>query len=166
MKLDTCERFWLPKASDTLGDFIRRSRLSAKIAIAAPGTACGNFRGSPRSAYKIADIWHVRYRRINSPAFAKCARSRDFLRSLLRIASKANPSGWAILSHEFSELPHRRDRRKKSPGVAASIGGAGDEIRRDRRIKSPGVSPALAHDRCSHWNTNETYCEVLVSCFR
>ena len=40
------------------------------------------------------------------------------------------------------EVPHRRDRRKKSPGVSASIGG--DQIRRDRRIKSPGVSPALA----------------------
>ena len=85
-----------PKDSDTLGDFIRRL---------------------PRSA-KIADIRHVRYRRVNSPAFAKCARSRDFLRLLLRIASKANPSGWAILSHEFSKLPHCRDRRKKSPGVS------------------------------------------------
>ena len=112
------------KASDTLGDFIRRS---------------------PRSAYKIADIWHVRYRRLNSPAFAKCSRSRDFLRLLLHIASKANPSRWAILSHEFSKLPHRRDRRQKSPGVSASIAAifAGDQIRRDRRIKSPGVSPAL-----------------------
>ena len=88
------------------------------------------------------DIWHVRYRRLNSPAFAKCARSRDFLRLLPQIASKANPSGWAILSDEFSKLPHRRDRRKKSPGVSASIGG--DQIRRDRRIKSPDVSLALA----------------------
>ena len=35
---------------------------------------CG-FRRSPRSAYKIVDIWHVRYRRLNSPAFAKSARS-------------------------------------------------------------------------------------------
>ena len=98
----------------------------------------------------IADIWHVRYRRLNSPAFAECARSRDFLRSLLRIARKANPLGWAILSHEFSKLPHRRDRRKKSPGVSASYRWrklqaifAGDQIRRDRRIKSPGVSLAL-----------------------
>ena len=33
-------------------------------------------------AYKIADIWHVRYRWLTSPAFAKCARSRKFLRSL------------------------------------------------------------------------------------
>ena len=57
------------KASDTLGDF----------------------RRSPRSAYKIADIWHVRYRRLNSLAFAKCARSQDFLSLLLRIASKAKP---------------------------------------------------------------------------
>ena len=42
----------------------------------------------------------------------KVCLSRDFLRSLLRIASKANPSGWAILSHDFLKLPHRRDRRK------------------------------------------------------
>ena len=41
-------------------------------------------------AYKIADIWHVRYRRLNSPAFAKSARSRDFLRSSLGIACKVN----------------------------------------------------------------------------
>ena len=39
------------------------------------------------------------------------------------------------------EVPHRRDRRKKSPGVSASI--SGDQIRRDWWIKSPGVSPAL-----------------------
>ena len=68
--------------------------------------------------------------------FATRARSRDFLRSSLRIASKVNQSGWAILSHDFSkrpsmdpgrnkvEVPHRRDRRKKKlPGVSASIGG-------------------------------------------
>ena len=36
-----------------IGDFIRRSRRSAKIAIAAPGTL-GDFRRSRRSAYKIA----------------------------------------------------------------------------------------------------------------
>ena len=111
------------KTSDTPGDFIRRSRRSAKIARCARCSDC-DFRRSPRSAYKIADIWHVRYRRLNSPVFAKCARSRDFLRSLLRIASKANPSGWVIFSHDFSKLPHRRDRRKKkSPGVSVSIGG-------------------------------------------
>ena len=52
------------------------------------------------------------------------------------------------------EVPHRRDRRKKSPGVYASIGGektlaifASDQIRRDRHIKSPGVSPALGSQR-------------------
>ena len=110
------------KAGDTPSDFIRRSPRSAKIARCARCSDC-DFRRSPRSAYKIADIWHVRYRRLNSPAFAKCARSRDFLRSLLRIASKANPSGWAILSHDFSKLPHRPDRRKKSPSVSALIWG-------------------------------------------
>ena len=36
-----------------IGDFIRRSRRSAKIAIAAPGTP-GDFRQSRQSAYKIA----------------------------------------------------------------------------------------------------------------
>ena len=36
-----------------IGDFIRRSQRSAKIAIAAPGTP-GDFRRSRRSAYKIA----------------------------------------------------------------------------------------------------------------
>ena len=84
--------------------------------------------------HKIADIWHVRYRRLNSPACAKCDRSRNFLRLSLRIASKMNKSDWVILSHDFSkcpsmepgnkvEVPHRRDGRKKSPGVSASIGG-------------------------------------------
>ena len=92
------------KASDTLSDFIRWSPRSAKIARCARCSDC-DFRRSPRSAYKIVDIWHVKYRRLNSPAFAKCARSRDFLWSLLRIASKAKPSGWAILSHEFSKVP-------------------------------------------------------------
>ena len=87
-----------------------------------PGAAIAIF-ADRRDRRIIADIWHVRYRRLNSPAFAKCARSRDFLRLLLWIASKANPSGWAILSHEFSKLLHRRDRRKKSPGVSASISG-------------------------------------------
>ena len=38
-----------PKGGDTLGDFVRRSQ---------------------RSMYKIAGIWHVRYRLLNSPAFA------------------------------------------------------------------------------------------------
>ena len=82
------------------------------------------------------------YRQLNSPAFAKCARSRDFPRLLLRIASEANPRGWAILSHEFSKLSHRRDQRKK---IARCVHinrrrkslaiFAGDQIRRDRRIK-------------------------------
>ena len=38
---------------------------------------------------------------ISAIKFAKCARSRDFLRLLLRIASKANPSGWAFLHWRF-----------------------------------------------------------------
>ena len=51
----------------------------------------------------MADIWHVGYRRLKSPAFAKCAHSRDFLRSSPRIASEVNQSCWAILSHDFSK---------------------------------------------------------------
>ena len=39
--------------ANLIADFKRRSRRSAKIAIAAPGTL-GDFRRSPRSAYKIA----------------------------------------------------------------------------------------------------------------
>ena len=65
---------------------------------------CGGcyFRRLPRSAYKIADIWHVRYRRLNSRAFAKCARSRDFLPFPLRVANKIFYR-LAILSHDSSK---------------------------------------------------------------
>ena len=38
---------------------------------------------------KTADIWHVRYPRLNSPAFAKCARPRVFLRPSLQFALKS-----------------------------------------------------------------------------
>ena len=100
-----------------------------------PGCSDCHFRRSRRSAYKIADIWHVRYRRLNLPAFAKSARSCDFL----RIASKANPSGLAILSHDCSKLPHRRDRRKKWPGVSASIGGE-NRLRFSLAIKFAAIS--------------------------
>ena len=86
-------------AGDTQSDFIRRSPRLAKIARCARCSDC-DFRQTPRSAYKIADIWHVWYRRLKSPAFAKCPRSRDFLPSSLRIVSKVNQSGWAILSYE------------------------------------------------------------------
>ena len=74
---------------------------------------------------------------ISAIKFAKCARSRDFLRSSLRIASKVNQSGRAVLSHE-----QRRDRRKK---IARCVRinrwrkslaiFAGDQICCDRRIK-------------------------------
>ena len=79
-------------------------RPATHLAMYARGNDC-DFRRSPRSVYKIVDIWHVRYRRLNSPAFAKYVRSRDFLRSSLRIASKVNKSGWAILSHDFLKSP-------------------------------------------------------------
>ena len=130
---------------------------SAKIARCVWCRDC-DFRRSPRSAYKIADIWRVRYRRLNSPAFAKCVRSRDFLRSLLQIASKTSPSGWVVLSHDFWTPPSakkiakcvRFNRWRKSLMIFA-----GDQICRDRRIKSPGVSlpfsvsvPAIFYGHC------------------
>ena len=59
-----------------------------------PAKKLGNFiRPSRRSAYKIADIWHVRYHqhspRVTVPAilYVYCCESP---------CSKANPSGWAI----------------------------------------------------------------------
>ena len=45
-------------------------------------------------------------RRLNSLAFAKCARCHGFLRLSLRIATKVNQSGWVILSHNISKLGH------------------------------------------------------------
>ena len=90
---------------------------SAKIARCA-WCSDGDFRRSPRSACNIADIWHLRYRRLNSPAFAKCSRSCDFLRSSLRIATKVNQSGWAILSHEFSKW---RTRTRKMIGYSLEM---------------------------------------------
>ena len=98
--------------------------------------------------FLLFDIWHVRYRRLNLPVFAKCARSRDFLRSLLRIARKANPSSWAILSNEFSKLPHRRDRRKKSPSVSASIGGE-NRLRFSLAIKFAAIG--VQNRQVCHW---------------
>ena len=89
---------------------------------------------------------------ISAIKFTKCTRSHDFLRSSLRIASKANQSGCAILSHDFSKCPsmepgnkvevlHRRDRRKISPGVSASIGG-------DVRWRSNSPRSAYKIARC------------------
>ena len=110
------------KASDTPGNFIRRSPRSANIARCAWCSDC-DVRRSPRSVYR-------RY----SPDFAKCVRSRDILRSSLRIARKFKQSGRAILSHDFSNAPRWSPGtrlechvtaigEKKSPGVTASIGG-------------------------------------------
>ena len=142
----------LAKASDTLGNFIRRSRRSAKIASCAWCSNC-DFRRTPRSAYKIADIWHVRYRRLNSPAFTKCARCRDFLWSLLRIASKANPSGLAILSHEIFKTATSPRSAEKLPGVSRSIGGE-NRLRSDRwRSDSPRLGYKIA--RCVAGLSNE-----------
>ena len=75
----------------------------------------------------------------------------------LRIASKANPSGWVIfriLSHDFSKLPHRCDRRKKSPSVSASNGG-------ENRWRSNLLRSAYQIARCvtgfSSGNPNDAY---------
>ena len=62
-----------PKAHDTLGDFIRRSRRSAKIAIAAPGTL-GDYRRSPSvspALLRTEFTLHVmhRARALNSKVF-------------------------------------------------------------------------------------------------
>ena len=75
----------------------------------------------------MADIWHVRYQRLNSPSVPVPA---IFLRSSLRIASKVNQSGWAVLSHE-----QRHDRRKKITRCVRINRWPGDQIRCDRRIK-------------------------------
>ena len=93
---------------------------------------------------------------LNSPVFAKCARSRDFLHSSLRIASKVNPSGWAILSHDFSKLPHRRDRRKKSTSVSTLIGG-------ENRWQSNSPRSAYEIARCvtCNWKLTPKFCCAL-----
>ena len=94
---------------------------------------------------------------LNSLAFAKCACSRDFLRSSLRIASKVNQSGWAIISHDLAfqnappdpsmepgnkvEVPHQADMRKKSLGVSASIG-------EENRWQSNSLQSAYKIARC------------------
>ena len=59
---------------------------------------------------------------ISAIKFASIRQVCPFQRFSTIIAVPESP-GWAILSHEFSKLPHRRDRRKKSPSVSVSIGG-------------------------------------------
>ena len=66
-------------------------------------------RKSPRvPGVAIAIFANRRDRRINSPMSGMSVKPATHL---------------AILSHDFSRLPHGRDRRKKSSGVSASIGG-------------------------------------------
>ena len=106
---------------------------------------------------------HARYRRLNSPVFAKCVHSRDFLRSPLRIANEVNQSGGRFYHMNFQnggherghfisfhfifgneiEVPNHRDRRKRIAQCARinrwrnSLAiFAGDQIRCDWRIKS------------------------------
>ena len=128
------------KASDTLGDFIRRSPRSAKIARCARCSDC-DFRRSRRSAYKIADIWHVRYRLLNSPSVPVPA--------ILYVYCCESPGK---PTHQVGRFYHtsfqnchvaaigEKNRQVSPHQSVAKI--ACDQIRRDRRIKSPGVSPA------------------------
>ena len=102
------------KASDTLDNFIRRSLRSAKIARCARCSDC-DFRRSPGSAYKIADIWHVRYRGLNSPAFVVyCCESQPI---------KPTHQVWQFYLMSFYNCHIAAIGEKKSPGVSASIGG-------------------------------------------
>ena len=58
-------------------------------------------RKSPGTCARCSDCdFRRRYRRLNLPAFAKCAPPRDFVRLSLGIP---NQSGWAILSDYFSK---------------------------------------------------------------
>ena len=115
------------KASDTLGDFIRRSPQSAKIARCARCSDC-DYRRSPRSAYKIADIRHVRYRQLNSPAFAKCTRYRNFYIYSCESTVKPTHQVGRFYHMSFQNCHIAVIGEKKSPGVSASIGG--DQIHR------------------------------------
>ena len=65
-----------------IGDFIRRSQRSAKIAIAAPGTP-GDFRRSGRSAYKIARCV-AGFRQFRFQLETQCV-VRHFLDELVRV---------------------------------------------------------------------------------
>ena len=104
------------KAGDTPGDFIRRSRQSAKIARCVR-CSDGDFRRSPRSAYKIADIRHVRYGQLNFPTFQVCLFPRFF-------TLMVNQSGWAfyhmmtwLLSGNEIEVPNCHEQRIKSSSI-------------------------------------------------
>ena len=94
-----CKQSWRWFSTKTTNFFAR------DLATEEAMTRCGDcdFRQSPLSGYKIAHIWHVRYRRLNSPAFTKSARSRDFLAFPLGVGRKINQSSWAILSHDLAE---------------------------------------------------------------
>ena len=94
-----CKQSWRWFSTKTRNFFAR------DLATEEAMTRCGDcdFRQSQLSGYKIAHIWHVRYRRLNSPAFTKSARSRDFLAFPLGVGRKINQSSWAILLHDFSK---------------------------------------------------------------
>ena len=122
----------------------------------------GDFRRSP---HKIADVWHVKYLRLNSPAFAKCARSRDFLRPSLPTnqVGRFYHMTFQNAGHERGKWPGRGLGMKLNCQIAAIAKKiaqrphqsmaklarvfAGGQIRRDRRIKSPALDGRIGHGR-------------------
>ena len=62
-----------------------------------PGAAMAIFADRRSWGIKSPIRWNVRYQRLNSPAFAKCARSRDFYAHRCESPpAKVNQSDWAI----------------------------------------------------------------------
>ena len=96
------------KGNDTQGDFIRRS---------------------PRSACKIIGIWHVRYRRLNSPAFAWCAilyahrcespdeSTNEVERLVTYMKFQIGGQKRCLEPGNKIGVANRRDRRRKSPSA-------------------------------------------------
>ena len=101
-----------------------------------------------------------RYRRLNSPAFAKCARCRDFLRLLLRIASKTNPSGWAIYHMSFQNCHiaaiGEKNRRVCPHQSPAKIAG-------DFRWRSNSQRSAYKIARCVAGFSNSKFCTTRIT---
>ena len=83
-----CKQSWRWFSTKTRNFFARD--LATEEAMTRRGDC--DFRQSQLSGYKIAHIWHVRYRRLNSLTFTKSARSRDFLAFPLGVGRKINQS--------------------------------------------------------------------------
>ena len=106
--------------------------------IAAIGCSDCDFRRSPRSAYKIADIWHVRYRRLNSQSvpvpvifYVYCCESPvkpthqvgRFITWVFKTATspRSAEKNGQVCPHQSSAI-FAGDRRIKSPGVSLALG--------------------------------------------